>query len=126
MIVQQIKDRLPNFPDDVIDIWLRPYAEDLDYGWPPPTDPTTEQFRRWWYVLLKKGLGTYWAKTAWQHGTRQLALEELEPSSQYAASAVYESNVLGHENSFSQIKQSKNRFIGVCTSLPATPYLVVG
>ena len=57
----RIIEDLPNFPVDVIEQFLLPYAE--DFGWPPgkrERDPNNN----WKYILRKNDL-TYWQKVKW-------------------------------------------------------------
>ncbi|ESX54720.1 hypothetical protein X760_27750 [Mesorhizobium sp. LSHC422A00] len=58
--LQAIKDSLPEWPDDVIEQWLLPFAKDL--GWPPPV-PLGEH--RWHYILAKKPL-SWWQGLKWE------------------------------------------------------------
>jgi hypothetical protein len=53
-MINQIKTTLPNFPDEVIKIWLLPFAE--SEGWPPKIDPDGIPSGRWKYLLTKRPL----------------------------------------------------------------------
>ena len=99
---QRIKRDLPNIPDEVVDIWLVPFAEDPAYGWPPLND-------RWKYVLQRHGLD-YWVSTTWQRDELRIAEGDLTSDSRYVARAIYESNVLGLRNEFSELMDSRRRF----------------
>lgn len=54
--LQDIKNDLPNFPDEVITDWLLPIANDI--GWPPVTS-------RWNFILLDKPLD-FWKTLTWE------------------------------------------------------------
>ncbi len=72
---QIIKD-LPNFPEDVVEQFLLPFAEKL--GWPPggcQNDPSN----RWKYLLLSNDLD-YWRQLKWNKKTLKLTPHKLLPT----------------------------------------------
>ena len=102
---QRIKQDLPNIPDEVVNIWLVPFAEDPAYGWP--------RLNNCWNYVLQRNSLDYWANTTWQRDELRLAEEDLTPDSQRAARAIYENNVLGLRNKFSNLMDTKRRFIHI-------------
>jgi hypothetical protein len=62
-IFDMIKQSLPNFPDEIIETWLLPYA--LMLGWPPIPQHKKDPNNRWRYILTKKDL-TYWQNIEWK------------------------------------------------------------
>ena len=57
--VAQIKEKLPNWPDAVIEEWLLYFADDI--GWPPSEPLGTD---RWGDILGHRPL-TWWARVTW-------------------------------------------------------------
>ena len=51
-MIQQIKNTLPNFPDEVIETWLLPFA--VSEGWPPVIGSDDIPLERWGYLLPRK------------------------------------------------------------------------
>jgi hypothetical protein len=62
-IRRAIKRDLPLFPDEVVDTWLLPIAEDA--GWPPVP------FSRWDRILLQRPVA-FWRNLRWEK--RRVAL----------------------------------------------------
>jgi hypothetical protein len=70
---QQIAQDLPNFPQDIIETWLLPYAQML--GWPPDT---ANRGGRWRYILSRNDLN-YWQAVRWTMEEMPLNLDDLGP-----------------------------------------------
>jgi len=110
---QIIKD-LPNFPDDVVEQFLLPFAKDL--GWPPgkfENDPSN----RWEKILLFNDLD-YWRKLKWNKKTLKLTPYNLLPKDKEIIVNLMLSNVLGQITVYSiTMSDSKERFDRICTYL---------
>ena len=62
MVVRtDIKKDLPDFPDEVIDMWLLPLANQQGMSWPPPNPFGTSR----WQWLLGENLD-WWKKVDWK------------------------------------------------------------
>ncbi len=85
-----IQEDLPNFPADVIDQWLLPFAE--TDGWPPDAP-------RWKHLLTNTDLN-YWRTVNW--ALEEVALEELPFTSKAAdqINGLIEAYVDGVQNDF--------------------------
>ena len=71
--VAEIKDDLPEWPDDVIEQWLHYFANEPDCGWPPP-DPLGNH--RWNGLLGGKPL-SWWKSVTWEKETVTCDLTSL-------------------------------------------------
>ncbi len=61
--LKKVKEDLSNFPDEVINEWLLPYAQSI--GWPPTHE-------RWRGIFFSKPL-EFWQATTWQKQNLNLA-----------------------------------------------------
>lgn len=113
MKTQVIKD-LPNFPEDVVEQFLLPYAEEL--GWPPgkcENDPSNH----WKYILRLNDL-TYWRQVRWNKKTLKLFPLKLLPKDLEIVVGLMRANVQGQINIYSiTMPNSKERFERICTYL---------
>lgn len=73
--VAEIKNDLPEWPDDVIEQWLHYFANEADCGWPPP-DPLGNH--RWNGLLGSKPL-SWWKNVTWQKEAVTCGLASLTP-----------------------------------------------
>jgi hypothetical protein len=71
--VEDIKKDLPAWPDDVIEQWLKYFANEPDCGWPPP-DPLGEH--RWKRLLGGKPL-SWWKQVTWEKKKVLCRLDDL-------------------------------------------------
>jgi hypothetical protein len=71
--VAEIKNDLPDWPDDVIEQWLHYFANESDCGWPPP-EPLGSH--RWNGLLGGKPL-SWWKNVAWEKQTVTCDLASL-------------------------------------------------
>ncbi len=105
---------LPNFPEDVVEQFLLPYAEEL--GWPPgkcENDPSN----RWKYILRLNDL-TYWRQLKWNKKTLKLLPHKLLPKDIETVVDLMRSNVLEQTTLLSiTMPDSKERFERICTYL---------
>jgi hypothetical protein len=63
--IADIKEDLPEWPDDVIHQWLLYFANEPDCGWPPP-EPL--EGHRWAGILGGRSL-SWWKKVSWKKET---------------------------------------------------------
>jgi hypothetical protein len=71
--VAEIKNDLPEWPDDVIEQWLHYFANEPDCGWPPP-EPLGNH--RWNGLLGCKPL-SWWKNVTWKKETAICDLASL-------------------------------------------------
>ena len=105
-MLEQIKKDLPNFPEEVITLWLLPYAEKL--GWPP------SEHERWNNILADKLLSV-WQKTVWEKRTVDLSEIPRSRRCNEKVRGMFEAFVLGRENDYSRGlgEEGKNKFISL-------------
>lgn len=80
--VEQIKQTLPNWPDEVVHEWLLYFANDI--GWPPAEPLGTD---RWDGILGNRPL-TWWAEVSWQLQTVDCSRAELTEATEQRIAAV--------------------------------------
>jgi hypothetical protein len=99
---KQIKQNLPNFPDEIIIDWLLPRAEDL--GWPPSG-------MRWDAILLNKDLN-FWRSVFWKQVDVNLTEINLEKITQKCIDGYREAYEENKKNIFSTgISDGRSRYI---------------
>ena len=110
---QIIKD-LPNFPVDVVEQFLLPYAE--DFGW-PPGKREDDLNNNWKYILRKNDL-IYWREVKWNKKTLKLSPHNLLPKDIEIVVNLMQANVQGKTTLFSlAMPKSKERFDRICSYL---------
>ena len=113
MKTQIIKD-LPNFPEDVVEQFLLPFAE--EYGWPPgkrENDPSNQ-----WKSILRLNDLKYWRQVKWNKKTLKLSPDKLIPKDIEMVEDLMRANVQGQINMYSiTMPSSKKRFDCICTYL---------
>lgn len=121
-LLADLKATLPNFPDDVLQDWLLPYAK--SEGWPPFGGPDQmPQGSRWPYLLGKKPLG-YWANIQWSLHIGHIEIDELEPRCQETTAQMILAAAKGEDNLYSaDIPDLKVRFFGVLSRLTSSGFL---
>ncbi len=108
MLREQIKADLPNFPDEVIDVWLLPIATGRDgdgYGWPP----RVEDLGEWRYALKCKSLD-YWRQTIWSRTEHEFNPDFFCDGSLRALVGLLGAYVKGEVNSYSNLQNGRQRF----------------
>jgi hypothetical protein len=121
VVLADLKATLPNFPDEVLEDWLLPYAK--TEGWPPFGPLGAPQGHRWPYLLGKKSL-PYWLSLKWSPHETDIAVEALEPKSQESICQMILAAAKDEENLYSaSIPDLKERFVSVLTHLNSTSRL---
>jgi hypothetical protein len=107
-MIQRIKNTLPNFPEEVIETWLLPFA--VSEGWPPKIDSDGIPLERWRYLLAKKR----WSEIqnlSWSKETKHISIQEIGSKSLSSLIQIFEAVVLGQSNLMSMsIPDLKQRF----------------
>lgn len=93
-----LKATLPNFPDEVLEQWLQPYAN--SEGWPPSESSTATLSGRWRYLLKNKPL-SYWQSLTWEKVTRHISIHDLHPQWQEIIVQMVFGAVQGQRNLYS-------------------------
>lgn len=91
-------DELTNFPEDVIEQWIAPYAKQV--GWPPQLGMDGVPVDRWRYLLSLKPL-SWWQNGEWVKCKNHLSIHELTKSSQDTIVKMAHSYLTGATNEFS-------------------------
>ena len=103
-----IQSLLPNFPDEIIDQWLLPYA--ILKGW-PPQEAHGELFGEWRYLLGTSTNLTYWKNIKWNYESLDFQVNDLDDSSKDSVLQTISSAVFGKETMISRcISDLKERF----------------
>lgn len=76
--VADIQKDLPGWPEDIIEQWLRYFANEPDCGWPPP-EPLGDH--RWGRLLGGRPL-TWWKNVTWEKQKMKCELASLTPKAQ--------------------------------------------
>ncbi len=126
--VCDLKETLPNFPDEVLEDWLLPYAN--QEGWPPAKDQVSTPEGRWRYLLSNRPLAEL-RRINWQEQNRHLSIHELHVEYQQICAAIVLGAVQGQVNLYSSsIKDLPQRFQSILDhlrahgSLPKAPALL--
>jgi hypothetical protein len=101
-----IKKTLPNMPDDVIDVWLLPLANQEGMGWPPP-NPMGQH--RWNYILGEKPL-EWWSEVSWQLQKTDCSFSKLSNGSRRTVQQMLAAHVDGVTNLYGKLDGEKERF----------------
>ncbi|MDA9538781.1 hypothetical protein ACM41_21950 [Bradyrhizobium sp. CCBAU 21362] len=80
--VEQIKEKLPKWPDKVIEEWLLYFANDI--GWPPAEPLGTD---RWGGILGNRPL-SWWAEVEWKEENVDCSRALLSDATQQRIAAV--------------------------------------
>lgn len=98
----QIKKDLPNFPDNVIEQWLAPFAE--TDGWPPVKE-------RWRNLLINTDLG-YWRSTKWEWKEVSPNTLQLSPNAENILYQLMRAYAEGENNLYAKSlgERGKERF----------------
>lgn len=103
-----IKIDLPDWPDQVIELWLLKLANrGADMGWPPPNPFGTSD---WQYILADKPL-SWWKQVTWKLEDRDLDFQALSQDSRSIVNKMLDAHVNGKENVYSNDANSKDRFV---------------
>lgn len=106
--INALQVTLPNFPTDVIEEWLLPYAK-LE-GWPPARDFDELPKGSWRYLLKNRPL-TYWRSLSWSKVERHVSIHDLSPEWQSMMVQMMLGAVKGQPNLYSvSIKDLAPRF----------------
>lgn len=100
-----IKQTLPLFPDEVIKLWLEPYAN--IYGWPP--EASTNPFK-WYGILLGEGL-KLWRLVTWEKELINLDNAQWGPKTLEMADGMWRAHIQSEKNFYSTITDGKNRYL---------------
>lgn len=128
-MIEECKRDLPNFPEEIIDLWLAPFVE--TEGWPPCNDHAKVPGNRWRYLLGEKPV-TYWENIQWEKEELDLAKLQLTGKSAATIQQLVAGYVLGQENMYTQTlgQNGKDRFDRVFRyliengTLPAPPIII--
>ena len=103
-----IQNTFPNFPNDIIDQWLFPYA--ISKGW-PPQEAYGELHGEWRYLLGTTTNLAYWKGIKWSNESIDLQVNDLEDSSKVSVLQIISFAVFGIESTMSKnICDLKERF----------------
>ncbi len=126
--VADLKVTLPNFPDEILEEWLLPYAN--HEGWPPAKDSYSVPDGRLRYLLCGLTLSEL-RDMKWQEENRHLSIHELHPEFQKICVDMVFGAVEGDVNLYSSsIKDLSERFHRIIKylrehgSLPKAPALL--
>jgi hypothetical protein len=107
-MIQRIKNTLPDFPDEVIETWLLPYA--VSEGWPPVIGSDGVPLKRWEYLLMRMPWSEF-QNLSWSKVTKHISIYEFGRPSFLSLVQIYEAAILGGNNSMSvSIPDLKQRF----------------
>ena len=105
-----IKADLPDWPDQVIELWLLKLANrGADMGWPPPNPFGTSD---WQYILADKPL-SWWKQVTWKllRRPRSRFSGRSHKNSRSIVNKMLDAHVNGKENIYSNDANSKDRFV---------------
>ena len=106
-----IKKDLPNFPNEVIEEWLMPYAKTI--GWPPTND-------RWVGILSARPL-TFWRSTIWEQAKLDLSLITFSGETLNCFSGLRDAYLFGKDNSYARfIDNGKQRYLSALSYILRT------
>jgi len=91
-------EELQNFPEDVIEQWIKPYAE-LS-GWPPKVGLDGVPADRWRYLLSLKPL-SWWQNGEWVKCKGSLSIHDLSEGSRDSIIKMAFAYLTGAENEYS-------------------------
>lgn len=126
--VADLKETLPEFPAEVLEDWLLPYAN--SEGWPPAKDNDSVPEGRWRFLLGGRTLSQL-RNIKWQEQNRHLSIYELRADYQQICVDMVLGAIQGHVNLYSSsIKDLPERFHSILNylrehgSLPKAPTLL--
>lgn len=126
--ISELQDSLPNFPTEILEEWLFPYAE--SEGWPPAESDDGQLCGRWRYLLGNKPL-RFWRALRWEKVQRHISVYDLNAECQDVMLKLVLASVRGETNLYSvSIPNLKMRFdrivehIRATGELPCAPTLV--
>jgi hypothetical protein len=101
-MIDEISNDLPNFPEEVVEQWLLPFA--VDEGWPPESE-------RWKYLLNNTDLN-YWREINWQLEEVNFSDISLSNSAKLQIQGLLDAYLNGVENEYwhSLGERGKDRF----------------
>lgn len=108
MQIEAIKASFPNFPDQVIESWLLPFA--IERGWPPYLADGHTASKGWEYLLLMKPKA-FWRACTWNLLSIDLADSDLARGSASAIAQLGMAVLANEQNLYSDIVNSKERFL---------------
>ena len=102
-----IKADLPDWPDEVIELWLLKLANrGSDTGWPPP-EPFGES--AWKHILGDRPL-SWWKRVTWKREDRDLNFEALSQDPRSIVNKMLDAHINNKTNVYSTMLNSKARF----------------
>lgn len=126
--ISVLKSSLPNFPCEVLEEWLLPYA--TSEGW-PPADTDDSALRGRWRYLLKNMPLEFWKSLTWNKVQRHISIQDLSNSCQEVMVSMVLAAIENHNNIYSaSIPDLKERFhrivahIRATGNLPCPPVLI--
>jgi hypothetical protein len=127
-LLEQLKLSLPNFPHEVLNEWLLPFAKDK--GWPPSEDNDTLPNNGWRYVLIKQPL-SFWKEVKWSNEHCNFSINDFEENDKDAILQIIATAVLGAKTPLSidmtNIKEGFDKLISYIKehqTLPIPPVLL--
>jgi hypothetical protein len=102
---------IPNTPEEVIDIWLRPHSTREGFGWPPKPDSD------WRYVLREQNGFEYLKSLTWQKKTIEISPDIFVKEDLDIVVGLFKAHVLKHQNMFSNMSDSIERIENCCSYL---------
>lgn len=127
--IDALCESLPNFPKELLEEWLLPYAK--SEGWPPAPSDFDKPLGRWRYLLKGQPL-TYWKSIDWRRLDGFLQPSNLSPECQSILLDMIMGAVKGQVNLYSmEIPDLKDRFDRIVRFLsedgflPCPPALLV-
>jgi hypothetical protein len=127
-MIEELKATLPNFPEEILEEWLMPYAK--SEGWPPFGNDGFPFGPRWPYLLGKKPL-SYWVGLGWSEERVHVEPDSLTPRCQDSIAQIMSAAVMGERNLYSEsIPDLVPRFKGILAyveqnkELPKPPALI--
>jgi hypothetical protein len=97
---EKIKKDLPNFPEEIIEDWILPFAKDLD--WPP--NVAEEQDR--WHDILGRTPVLEWRKATWEFKQIELSKKILSPWGVKSFEEMKRAYLNKEENAYSGLRNS--------------------
>jgi hypothetical protein len=96
VVAADIKKDLPNFPDEVIEMWLLPLSSQNGMGWPPP-HPYGNSDWRW--VLAEKELD-WWKKVDWELEEADCSFPNLASGTRRTVQKMIDAHIGGEKNAY--------------------------
>lgn len=116
--ISELESSLPNFPREVLEEWLLPYAE--SEGWPPAEADDGSLCNRWKYLLANKTL-KFWKAINWEKVQRHVSIQDLNESCRNVMMSMVLAAVKDQSNFYSDsIPDLKPRFERIVEHIRAT------